>query len=268
MPFRIKYTAIGPGDEFNLDANHRASSWVPLIESRPLSDRKLAVVGGSPDVVQDLDTLRQWDGDIWGINGTAAWLKTHGIKATLYSVDPALFPSWMLEGIDDAILASVCHPEVFEQLRGKVRRFTLVENDPKGIVGGCTSALKVPLLAPKLGYSQVHFFGCSGSFDFGSDDHCSHDMAQKRRLIVRAGGVDYQTYPEYYMQSQTLADICSKFPEVYVCRSRGLVRAMMDHADTWEVVAVSAAEKEAIESCSGESGMYEKPYEVAHGNSA
>lgn len=259
MAFRIEYRPLGPAPVFDLNANVASSAWVQMIEPVPLSLRKLAVVGGSPDVVLDLDELRSWDGDIWAINGTAAWLAKHDIKATMVSVDPAPFPDWMFDGVESAIFASCVDPENFRRMAGKVRRFHLFEHDENGVRGGCTSALRTMVLGPMLGYSSVHYFGCSGSFD--TDDHCSHDIKEDRQLIVRAGGVDYRTYPEFYVQSRELAQVCAGFGDIYHCRSRGLFRAMMDYPDTWEVVAVSDAEKEAIESESGQMGMYEKPYE-------
>jgi hypothetical protein len=54
-----------------------------------------------------------------------------------------------------------------------------------------------------------------------------------------AGGEDYLTRPDFYMQSEALAKIVTTYPDYFAEESGGLLRAMIIHSDTWEDVASS-----------------------------
>lgn len=216
--------------------------------------RKLAIVGGGPLVLEDVPELQAWDGDIWGINYMPDWLKERGVEATLFTADPMPFPSQAAK----RIIAVSCHPSLFE---GDVRTFEIHGvRDVNGFPGGTASVTCAPIVALKLGYTDVSFFGCEGSFPFEGMDHVDrHEAADTHQFIVRAGGKDYLTRPSYYMQCEELVTLCTSFPNIYHNRSRGLLRAMLEYPDTWEVVAVSGPLKAHLDEVNG-NGMWEGQY--------
>jgi len=221
--------------------------------------RKLAVVGAGPLVVHDLEELRAWDGDIWAINSAARWLFENGIDSTLFTIDPLEMPYQF--PMSRAIVATCCHPSTFAKLEhAEVRVINLCETHPDGLAGGCTTALRAPALAFNQGYLDVSFFGCEGSYE-GERDHVDYHNGESEELVIRAGGRDYRIETGLLVQCQDFVRLFTTFPDVFKNRSGGLLKAMMEHPDTWEVVAVSAAMKAHLERVNGKQGIYEKPYE-------
>lgn len=253
LPFRLEFrAACVVGVEYML-ANASANAALPRIRKQESHTRPLAIVGGGPLVVNDLEELRAWPGDVWGINHTAQWLNEQGVKATLFSVDPEPFET----NVERAIVASCCDPRLLATIRA-VEVFDIVETHPEnGFSGGRFSSTRAPIVALFLGYRDVQFFGCEGSFT--SVDHVDRNDEKPDQLIVRAGGADYRTCPQFMVQCEELRQIFV-FDGVFKNRSHGLLKAMIDHPDTWEVVGVSEALKAHLEEVNGKHGLYDQPF--------
>jgi hypothetical protein len=235
----------------------------PRIKSGSPHGRKLAVVGAGPELVHDLSELSEWVGDIWAINSAGRFLAKHGIRSTFLTVDPLMLP-YPLDWVTDALIATCVHPSVFEQIEGKpLRVFDLIETHADGIAGGCVTATRAPSLAFRLGYLDVSFFGCEGSYDFSGNDHVDYHNGEAEELIVRAGGKDYRIETGLLVQCEQLMTLFATFPNVFHNRSRGLLRAMIENPDSWEVVGVSAAMKTHLEEVNGKQGLYDIPYRPA-----
>lgn len=255
-PFRldVKGHCVASAEKLRQNAEQNAS--VPRVQFCAPHKRRLAIAGGGPSLVNDLEELRAWDGDIWAINDTAQWLNERGVHATLFSVDP--MP--MDVEAPSAILASLCDPAIFLRMKGRVLAFDMVETHPEGIGGGCFSSTRAPALSLKMGYIDVSFFGCEGSFE--ERDHVDRHSNHPEQVIVRAGGRDYLTYPSFIVQCEELAKLFY-FDNVYHNRSGGLLKAIVEHPDTWEIVGVSPAMKLHLEELNGHQGLYETPYIAA-----
>lgn len=249
-PFRVKFIAQGCG----LD---RAVIWRNLAraQSYPRAQRgphahPVAVCGGSPSLVEHLEELRAWPGDIWAINATADWLASQGIEATLFTVDPVHCQS----SVRKRLLATACDPRIFSQ---HVECFAMCEDEDGGVPGGTTSATRAPALALRLGYPGAVFFGCESSL--GKTSHVDRNEPLGEALIVRADGVDWVTRPDYYLQAECLSHLLTEFPQVFTSKSGGLLDAMVRDPN-WEVVAVSEALKRNLIEQNGDVGLYDKPY--------
>lgn len=260
-PFRLKIETDCIVPLETLKAQAAVHQHFPMLERctpGAKAGRKLAVVGAGPLVVHDLEELRAWDGDIWAINSAARWLANNGVACTLVSIDPLELPGDF--PVDRALLATCCHPGTFEKLKhANVTVFNLCETHEDGLAGGCTTALRTPALAFHQGYLDVSYFGCEGSYE-GDRDHVDYHNGEAQELIIRAGGKDYRIETGLLVQCQDFATLFATFPDVFKCRSGGLLKAMMEHPDTWSVVAVSAAMKAHLEKVNGQHGIYEKAY--------
>jgi len=234
----------------------------PKLPKKEPHGGKLAVVGGGPSVIDYLDELRAWDGEIWAINATAKWLKNHGIKSKFITVDPGVLPKETVDGVEEAYLATLCNP----QLRGlfpKVSFFDMYETNPEGITGGTTTASRSLSLAIHQGFYDITLYGCEGSFTIGQD-HVDRNEMRPEMAIVQAGNEQFVTYLDYLMQTETLANMIRLAPNVFKQRSGGLLEAMIDHFDTWAIVAVSESLKQSLEEVNGPQRLFESRFPVNH----
>lgn len=253
--FRLEFEAAGNASREQLQAHVAANSHRTRVHFGRPSPLQVAVVGGGPSVADHLDELRNWKGPVWAVNNTAAWLAKHGVSCTLVAVDPRYIHSEAHPDILGAYFATCCAPELFAAWPDALA-FDLSEDAEGGIIGGTTTAARMPMLALKMGYTHVHFFGCDSSNADNGVSHADRDeVGRKDLLVVRAGAKDYVTTPDYYLQCQDLTAICKALPEAFTCRSGGLFAAMLAH-DDWEVVAVSDSLKQAIDAANpGESNF-------------
>ena len=254
-PFRIKVdgTCATPLEKWR--ENSAANAHHPRVEAKSARGA-LAVVGGGPSLPGSLEELRNFDGDIWAINGASGWLTSHGIPCTLFTVDANQHTG----EARDAVLATVCDPALIEHFSGRVRVFDVHEVTEGAFFGGSSSATRAPAVAFVMGYTSVSFFGCEGSFS-GDAHHVYDSDMSDAQLIVRAGATDYRTNLQFFVQCQELANLAVLDGFIHI-RSGGLLQAMIDFSDTWEVVAVSATLKKNLER-DGPTGRFDEPYQAA-----
>ena len=233
----------------NIGPHEDANAGVPLVHITAPHSRKLAIVGGGPSVQSKLAKLRRWKDDVWAINATTSYLTRKGIRNTLISVDPcALTPEdyEAHKGAQSAILAMCCDPKLFAAYAGKAQAFYTRPTPKAPFVagGGNSTATRMVLVAHSLGYDDITFFGCEGSYIEAS--HVDQNKRSDKRLYILAGGVRYCTEPHLMQQGQWLAELIIKFPTHCREESGGLLRAMIQHPD-WTVLGVSDAMKRHME---------------------
>ena len=253
-PLRLEFNAVGlvPEHQYRDQAIANAQAGYPTIQMAGPHQTPLAVVGGGPSAAVALPELKDWKGHIWAINQSASWLSHMAPRALtwLFTVDPdelMASPQYTV-GVERAILASSCHPKLFEALRDKpVQMFHTYELPDVECMnfGGPSSVCRTFLPALWMGYTDVTYFGCEGSFEDAT--HAYRDETRPNQMIVRAGGVDYVTTPDLYLTTQYLADVIREFPKVLKEKSGGLLRAMIEHPDSWEVVALSSALRDKLD---------------------
>ena len=236
-------------NEGNMTPHEEANRSVPLVRKLASHSRKLAIVGGGPSVHAKLGKLLKWKGDIWAINATTSYLTRKGIKNTLVSVDPIVLEYQDFQahkGAEGAILAACCDPILFAEYEGKAQSFYTRPNPLAPFVagGGSTTATRMVLVAHTLGYEDITFFGCEGSYV--DESHVDQNKRSDKRLYILAGGVNYCTEPHFMVQSQWLAELITKYPDHCSEESSGLLRAMIRHPD-WTVLGVSDAMKQHLE---------------------
>lgn len=219
-----------------IEQNQQQNRRLPLSrvgEGEPAGTR-LAVVGGAPRVEGYLDTLRVFAGEIWAINGTWRWLRSQGIDAVAYSIDPAPGLAEWFAGAARAVLADTCAPATFAALAGaEVVMAELGEALPHGT----SSASSAPLIAAERGHVSVTLYGIDCSFDGAT--HIDRDEGTAREWIkVAVGGQTYTTRPDLLMQAEELAEIVRAAPGFVRVVGGGLLPALVAHGD-YEVTHVS-----------------------------
>lgn len=207
-------------------------------------DRKLAVIGGGPSIIENEEKIRSWDGDRWAINGAYHWCMKKGIEdVTFIAADPhEIVASWA-EKVKRAIVTTRCHPKVFEVLKdADVKTFRLDGNQK--IISGSSTATVVPHLAALNGYKHVTFFGCESSHS-PERTHAYMREARAAEMIVRCNGEEFYTAPDWLMQATELAFIIGLAPHVFLEESGGLLRAMLKNPD-YDIVWISKGMAENI----------------------
>lgn len=190
----------------------------------------LAVVGGGPSIWDHVETLRNFRGEIWAINGTIRWCRANGIDATLYSGDATDLVAAFAH--DKAILADVCHPKVFDACKNvEVFRFSPT-------VPGPTSATTTLTTSIDAGYRRIVYFGCESSYE--GKTHAYQDLKVEHLIKVECNGQEFLTEPEFIMQAEILSAAIRTAPHVYSERSGGLLGAMVECGE-WDAVAATRA---------------------------
>lgn len=220
---------------------HASGLGLPNYRDTKASSTHLAVVGGGPSIKRNVEELKNWDGDIWAINGAWGWLKhTVGRDSTFISCDPHPIVADWAQGVTKALLETRCAPEAFSALKdAEVTTFDVGAGEGQ-IRCGSMTVTATPHLACRMGYHSVTLFGCESSFPVGSS-HAYMDEKLPEELLVLCGEDSYYlTRPDLYMQAVELAKYFKEVPGFLKEESGGLLRAMLNH-DNHYVVWVSDA---------------------------
>lgn len=192
----------------------------------------LAVVGGGPSINQHVETLRNWRGDIWAMNGTYRWCREKGINAAFYSADSTPKVAELAQGSGRAILADMCDPSVFDACPdAEVFEFTARTPGP-------TSATTTTMVGLDAGFTEIVYFGCESSYQ--KQTHAYQDLPVPHLIKVKCGPDEYLTEPEFLIQAEMLSAAIRTAPHVFKERSGGLLAAMVEFGDCDAIAATPA----------------------------
>jgi len=252
---KINFTGTVPvaHEDIMRNVEHARSTGLPYIEPCQAHSRALAIVGGGPSIIDRLEEIRSFDGDIWAVNGACAFLRSHGIDSTLFGVDPHHIVRTWAPGAKKALLCSRTDYQVWDILKGAdIRLFDLVqENTESGITSGSSTATCAFDLGSTLGYRKIVFFGCEGSYPGMAEDnandttHAYSKELREERLLVKCGDKEYLTAPDFFVQCQEISMMLKAFPMHIMERSGGLLRAMAEN-DDYDIIKVSRKMMEGL----------------------
>jgi hypothetical protein len=229
---RINFTAVCNTSESDLRSNEAAARSLGLPEvGRTVVSERLAVVGGGASVVECIDELRAFPGEVWAINGAFHWCLENGIDATFYSIDARRAIASMAEGAARAVLSVRCHPETFAAIDGPIEVYA-------GQHIGPSSAVTASLCAIQRGHRHVSFYGCDSCYTETVSAPKASPLGYTDRILVRADGSDFLTDPGLFMQAELLAEIVRSAPAVFDECSGGLLRALVADPE-WDIIAAS-----------------------------
>ena len=221
---------------------HAKARGYPEVREQEPHGRRLAVVGGGPSILAHLEEIREFS-DIWAINGACRFLREHGIDSTLLTLDPCDFLAPRVSGAVKAMLATRCHPDVFDALQGAdITVFDAVNDTQNGFWASCASVTVAFHLAAVLGYRKTVFYGCEGSFGDGTTHaYMDEGELQDYRFVVECGGKRYLTAPDLYMLTTQMAALLRRsINGSFTERSGGLLRALIAD-EKHDIVQVSRA---------------------------
>lgn len=203
---------------------------IPYVREVSPHGRRLAVIGGGPSIVTHLEEIRGF-ADIWAINGACRWLRERGVDSTLFALDPCDFLAPRIAGAKKALLAARCHPQVFETLKdAEIQLFDIIQDGEggSGFWGSISAVMLTFHLATFLGYRDVVYYGCEGSYDEASHAYMDDPECSDYKFVVTCGGREFITAPDLYMQSLELSKLLRFTYGKFVEKSGGLLRAFIE----------------------------------------
>lgn len=190
---------------------------------------KLAVVGGGPSVLDFTDELKSWDGDIW-VSGSAFPLISSIVPdVTFFTIDQSTDLAKDGKGAKKAILATCCDPSVFEVLKdAQIEIFDLFTGGPNAN-HHATTITAAPKVSLDMGYRDITFFGCEGSFT--ETTHAYDTTSIDDMIVVKCNGKNYVTRPSFLLQCEFMARVVNLSREIFKVRGEGLLSAMIEDLD-------------------------------------
>jgi hypothetical protein len=226
---------------------------IPRVMWRAPRKGKIAIVATGPSVGDYVDMLKEWDGEIWGINGAVGWMIHRGIKPHAFI---GLDPEEMLKDyvpIPPDItyyLAAQVHPGVFDHLKDRnVRLWFHADNEvkfPNGAVpipGGSSCLGRAPYLAYFLGWEDIHIFG--GDSSFTHKTHVYGGIIPTNFIFAEAGGHAFKTVRNLMLQASDMVQIVTNFPGELTVHGNGLMQAMCEDVQKSGALEMLAAEEAA-----------------------
>lgn len=206
---------------------HSKSLGLPYISVRERP--KLAVVGGGPSVLDYAEELKTWDGDIWASGSAFQLAKSINAKCTFFTIDQSTDLAKDGAGATKAILATCCDPSVFEMLKdAEIEIFDLFSEGLKAN-HHATTITAAPKVGLDMGYRDITFFGCEGSFR--ETTHAYDTTKIDDMLIVKCNGTNFVSRPSFLLQCEFMARVIQMAPHVFKLRGDGLLSAMVQDFD-------------------------------------
>lgn len=208
---------------------HSVSRGLPVLSARqPERAGRVAIVATGPSVSDFKDTIQNWDGDVWTVNGALDWLVKLGrvpdaCVLTDYQPELARYLTNPPVGMTYYV-ATACHRAVLDALEGRdVVLFHLAQGDsmpPSGtycVGGGPTALTRAPALAWCLGFREMHVFGGDSSFRDsmyaeGVDDIWGREGLPPDTIRVQVEDRVFLTHPPLLGQASYFATYADALP--------------------------------------------------------
>jgi hypothetical protein len=234
---KINFTPVCPVHSETIEQNERFAKSLGYPRLGVAETPRLAVIGGGPSINELVDEIRDFDGDIWAINGAFKWCYDRRIKASFFSIDPREKVRELCAGAEHAVLSMGCDRSVFLELRDYWdASIEAVRIGGDGIASGPTTATAAPHIAALRGYKEVVFYGCESSY--GELTHAYGGAENDFNFIkVLCNGHEFMTAPCMVMQVEMLSEMIREVPSVFKERSGGLLAAAVQSPEI-DVLAV------------------------------
>lgn len=163
-------------------------------------EREVSICGFGPSLKR---TWKQLRGDVWACNGAHNWLIEQGVipKFAMFW-DPIGAVAQFVKPHPDVtyMVASRCHPSVFEALEGYHYYVWHCAGDAclddllcefkkaePMLPGGTAAVTRAMVVVTTMGYRKINIFGGDGSFD-GEFTHVKKSIVDEKALEIWCGG--------------------------------------------------------------------------------
>lgn len=194
------------------------------------------IVGGGHSLEGEIENLRNAQGWIFAVNGAHDYLIEQGIVPhALVLADPDEYCLKYVQnprGDVTYLVASQCHPSVFDALTDSFVRVWHCEGDipgaipdgPMRLLGGCSTALRCISIGFVLGIDDFHFWGIDGCYQgAGSHIYEDKDLPEDETTVwfdpktpAYPDGKIYRTAGHMAMQVDNMVKLLRIFPMLTV----------------------------------------------------
>lgn len=159
----------------------------------------VSVVGSGPSLKRNWMKLRDSDTDIIACNASFQFLLEKGIVPKYmfcFDADPLIYEFFTKHPDVTYLISSRCPPKTWELLEGcnvvvwhtggdpDIENLLVKHKKNEPMVSGGTAAVtRAMVLAPTLGYTTVHLWGCDSSFSEG-DTHIRKSTTDEKAAFV------------------------------------------------------------------------------------
>lgn len=196
-------------------------------------DGTLVICGSGPSIedrVEDIRKDQQSGKTICAVKGAYDFLRSHGITPDLYvSVEPRYKPVTNPAKETSFLLASRCHPQMFEDLKSygvylwhswsTEDQMELLRGRPC-VGGGTTSGLRAVNIGYCLGFKKFKMYGMDSSLGQRGEKRVGQDKLDPRvnTTVVRveADGPEFITNMAMAAQAQDFQSIYDVMPDITV----------------------------------------------------
>jgi hypothetical protein len=185
------------------------------IRPYPCQPTELCLIGGGPSLSEELPQLRKLvDAGAKPVtmNGSHQWLLDQGLKPSVHvMLDSRPFNARFVNNPVSTckyLIASQCHPAVFDRLDGYDVWIWHCVNDVPGteeilkehyfgqffmVPGGSTVMLRAILLMRMLGFKRMHIFGMDSCLNGRHHAYAQPENDDEKTITVKFAGREFQT---------------------------------------------------------------------------
>jgi hypothetical protein len=194
------------------------------VKTEPAHDHVAVLVGSGPSLADTLDEVRahaQAGAVIFAMNGAANYLYDRGITADYQvMIDPREETKQLVGVAKDHLIASQCHPAIFDALPHARLYHLQIEgidddlptyDEPFALVGGAASVGNTStVLAYVLGFRTLHLYGYDSSHR-SAQSHAFHQKMNdgEPNCVVVWNGKEYRTSLTMKLQAEKAQETLS-----------------------------------------------------------
>lgn len=192
----------------------------------------VAVVGSGPSLKKTWKQLREFDGDIIACNAACQFLLGKGITPMwmfCFDADPLMLEFITPHPQIRFLIGSRCPPKTFELLEDcdvtcwhangdrdieKILQDAGKFDEPM-VNGGSAAVTRCMMLAPFLGYDEVHLFGADSSYASG-DTHIRKSTTDEKWMPLRVGARSFWCAPWMAQQAEDFKIVAPQLRDAQV----------------------------------------------------
>jgi hypothetical protein len=193
-PLQIKVCCNTDGDRTKEHVKSAAARNLAVVQALEPNARHAVIVGGGPSLKWNWTEIFYWiseGADIFALNGTAKFFNDRCILPTFQvMVDPREANVSMLGKAKEYLIASQCHPAVFDAVNPDNTGLFHMVGSAQGLVDGTliggdiTVGLVAPCLAYTLGYRSMHLYGYDSSYADGDHHAYNQDQTDQEQMTL------------------------------------------------------------------------------------